>query len=416
MDTATSWLKLLSLVFIDVIALGGNFLMLVIGLRNNLLRTNQNAFIFNMALSDFLQAVFIMPSAIFSISSKYWVLGKSWCNLFAILKVMFTLSSVYSLSGISIIRYFHVVHRARYMSSWRGAIICIVFSWFMSILLSVTPLLGWGQMGFEDGKEVCTVLFQLNLSHTLTIFTTGLFLNIIVMIGCYICIFKKLRRSNLTVQRRSIIRDRTCTMTIWTDEISIYQRSQDKSTGQKSAKNLNINGSNDLHTALSHINNQRNQKPELIEYAEKLKRDKASSQPKKQSRDRTRSLRKPRRIISMEERTLDDLNIRTKQKVNRRLKIIRRFSPKEFSLLKTVFIIIIVFTFCWMPYVIFNLMRLFGLVGNINSVDTVTMWLGFLNSAANPVMYGVLNKQFRKAMKTVFWSNRQRRSSEPKTS
>ena len=76
--------------------------------------------------------------------------------------------------------------------------------------------------------------------------------------------------------------------------------------------------------------------------------------------------------------------------------------PKtEMNLLKTICAIVVVFVCCWLPYVSFNMIRMFGWSADNNAADTTTMWLGFINSAVNPVIYGVMNKQFRNAMKKV---------------
>ena len=72
-----------------------------------------------MAFADFLQGLLIMPSALVSVYSAEWILGIFACKIFAVMKVAITLASIYSLSGISLQRYFYVVKRTERMNKYK---------------------------------------------------------------------------------------------------------------------------------------------------------------------------------------------------------------------------------------------------------------------------------------------------------
>lgn len=379
------WCKVFSLVLIDMIALCGNFTVILVGYRTRSLRTFQNAFIFNMAFSDFLQGLFIMPSAIINSYYGMWRFGERTCAMFGVLKTLFTLSSVYSLSGISIVRYFYIVKKTPYMNTMKSTVLCIAVSWFISLFLSTTPLFGWGYLGFEDGKEVCTVYFHKSSTHTITVFTTALFLNIVIMTFCYVQIFCKLRSS------RSVLnKDDRLTMNLKMRGIIPVLNEENENEERK------------IPQALHHHHLRQQQYLSRV-----MSYDSAGSQassPQILTKRNGQNLSYSNPVFFSKRKNFHRNTIVIPDNVRNLTSItgsVRSLTTKEFSLLKTIFIIIVVFVCCWTPYVLFNTIRTFELVGNINSVDTVTMWLGFLNSATNPVIYGVLNKQFRRGMKKL---------------
>ncbi|XP_057290456.1 5-hydroxytryptamine receptor 1-like [Hydractinia symbiolongicarpus] len=348
---AVAWFKFISLLLIDLTALCGNLIMLAVATRNTSLRKFQNAFIFNMAFADLLDAVFIMPSALINIWHGGWVYAETTCDIFAVMKVTVTLVSVYSLSGISLQRYFYIVKSTKKLNSYSSATIGIATVWILSIFLSVTPFLNWGIFGFEDGKEVCTVLFHLTPSHTLTVFMTGLVLNAMIMLFCYGMIFQTLLRS----QRRTRSKK--------------YRKCGDSLKP------------NELVT-----NNNTNYLPEKLRV--------------EQTND------KPANTVLYELKvhnvSTESIKSNTPRELPLKYSIYKTLSSaREQRLLKTIAVVIVVFLCCWTPYVVFNLVRAYHKIEDINSVDTITMWLGFANSAANPLIYGLLNKQFKTAMKNV---------------
>ncbi|XP_057290381.1 dopamine D2-like receptor [Hydractinia symbiolongicarpus] len=349
-----TWIKITSLLAINFTALFGNILLLMIGMRNKSLRSFQNAFIFNMAFADFLQAVFIMPTASINLFKHKWDFSKISCDIFAILKVVFTLVSVYSLAGISLQRYFFVVKRKVKVNNFRIVLIGVAVIWGTSFLLSITPLFNWGVFGFEDGKEVCTVQFHLTPSHTLVVFTTGLLFNVFVMLFCYVMIYKTLICSK---RKLSIAKDNSCT-TEAVQSVIINVRPLDKS--------------GDLPPFFTTRN-------------DPLIRD-ANSRARNNVPISSNLTANQSKVIAS---------------VRKEHKSISSLTKKELRLLKTIAVVIAVFLCCWTPYTILNLLRAFKMVGNLNSMDTLTMWLGFANSAFNPVIYGVLNNQFKKAIKEI---------------
>ncbi|KAF2364311.1 G protein-coupled receptor rhodopsin-like [Trinorchestia longiramus] len=66
----------------------------------------------------------------------------------------------------------------------------------------------------------------------------------------------------------------------------------------------------------------------------------------------------------------------------------RGLIPKaKVKTVKMTLVIVVVFILCWSPYIVFDLLQVFGLAPNNQALATLMQSLAPLNSAANPVIY-----------------------------
>lgn len=78
------------------------------------------------------------------------------------------------------------------------------------------------------------------------------------------------------------------------------------------------------------------------------------------------------------------------------------------KIIKMLFLVVALFTLCWLPYVINKLLNIFPPRPDYVPPDLfvfVGNFLGLLNSVANPLVYAVLNKNFRTAFKNLLRCN-----------
>ncbi|XP_012882290.1 PREDICTED: trace amine-associated receptor 4 [Dipodomys ordii] len=73
-------------------------------------------------------------------------------------------------------------------------------------------------------------------------------------------------------------------------------------------------------------------------------------------------------------------------------------SKKESKATKTLSIVMGVFVLCWMPFFILTITDPFINFSTTEDLYNVFLWLGYLNSTFNPIIYGMFYPWFRKAL------------------
>ncbi|CAF3697573.1 unnamed protein product [Rotaria sp. Silwood1] len=78
---------------------------------------------------------------------------------------------------------------------------------------------------------------------------------------------------------------------------------------------------------------------------------------------------------------------------------------RERRLSRTLGIIISVFLLCWLPFFVVYILSAFIDVSIYvkEPLPTLALWLGYINSACNPIIYTVFNVEFRTAFKRLFY-------------
>lgn len=78
---------------------------------------------------------------------------------------------------------------------------------------------------------------------------------------------------------------------------------------------------------------------------------------------------------------------------------------RERRLSRTLGIIISVFLLCWLPFFVFYILSAFIDVSLYveEPLPTLILWLGYINSACNPLIYTAFNVEFRTAFKRLLF-------------
>jgi hypothetical protein len=85
---------------------------------------------------------------------------------------------------------------------------------------------------------------------------------------------------------------------------------------------------------------------------------------------------------------------------------------RERRLSRTLGIIISVFLLCWLPFFVVYILAAFIEVSEYikEPIPTFILWLGYINSAVNPLIYTVFNVEFRTAFKRLLFRRINRNS------
>lgn len=90
----------------------------------------------------------------------------------------------------------------------------------------------------------------------------------------------------------------------------------------------------------------------------------------------------------------------------------KQISTAEARITKTLAIVLICFVSCWLPFFIIYIIR--SLLNDPSLIPDLVMdsfiWLGYLNSCMNPIIYLIVNVNFRNSLKELFNQIPQQRS------
>ncbi len=81
----------------------------------------------------------------------------------------------------------------------------------------------------------------------------------------------------------------------------------------------------------------------------------------------------------------------------------RREITAEARVTRSLAVVIGCFICCWLPFFTLYIIRAVCLCLSFNAIEFF-VWLGYSNSSINPLLYAILNKNFRLAFKNIFIS------------
>ena len=123
----------------------GNLLVGLALLRNPRLRTVSNCLIGNLALSDFLLALTVLPlSAAYECLGR-WMFGRLACDAWLVIDVLYCTASIWNLCVIAADRFTATMFPIWYRDqrSAGRAVVYVVFVWVVATATCVPPMIGW---------------------------------------------------------------------------------------------------------------------------------------------------------------------------------------------------------------------------------------------------------------------------------
>ncbi|XP_045117119.1 alpha-2Db adrenergic receptor-like [Portunus trituberculatus] len=424
----------------------GNMLVIVAIATEKTLNSLTNWFIASLAVADLLLGLLIMPFSLANLLMGYWVFGDLWCELHAAIDVLLSTASINNICLISLDRYWSITRTVDYMKKRtpQRAIAMIVFVWVFSGLVSIPPLLGWKQTRPQDLFPKCTVSDE--LSYVIYSALGSFYIPSCIMIFVYIRIFyaAKARARRGLARSRPITRRGTPSAALYahigaghragllTKKVLVYhlrihedmeaandeakegEGAPSKTKQQDARETWDETGKGVRHAGEGAAqpltepqphgaspkggppHNQTANAKSGVQPAAPVPPP-AAEHPRKVRPPPIRTLTKPRREL------IDVGRVSTKildlEKVKKRL---ARKKEKRATLILG--LIMGSFIACWLPF--FLLYLLVPLCPSCHIPDHgfhIAFWLGYMNSACNPVIYTIFNKDFRQAFRKILF-------------
>ncbi|KAH8878177.1 Octopamine receptor 2 [Schistosoma japonicum] len=165
---------IISIIFLCIILLTviGNALVFAALFRFKKLRSTSNLLIGNLALSDLLLAITVLPFSATTDATGVWLFGPMMCDVWLTIDVFYCTASVWGLVTIAFDRFTATTFPIWYRGNQnRRRVICyMLFVWILSGLICLPGLLGWGSKEFDKNRN--------NASIIITYLSPGIFQNL----------------------------------------------------------------------------------------------------------------------------------------------------------------------------------------------------------------------------------------------
>ncbi|BES96597.1 adrenoceptor alpha [Nesidiocoris tenuis] len=417
---------------IIIAAVLGNALVIISVVRHRKLRIITNYYVVSLAMADLLVALCAMTfNASVELSGGVWMFGPFMCDVWNSLDVYFSTASILHLCCISVDRYYAIVRPLQYPITMTHRTVSLMLAnvWTLPALISFTPIfLGWYTTPEHarykrDHPDECA--FVVNNYYAIVSSCISFWIPGIVMITMYYRIYKEAVRQREALSRTSsniILNsihqhrrghphytprllppssegfDRGSVST--GDRGSVDRGGGDRSGDPPSPATLSSDpdsrhssgtSTTPLPVKPAQLNSNGNAKWYTVPEIE-------GSPDLKEPPDKP-SVHSPRQDhVHFVEPDAESFNS------NKRSTIRSASSWRtEHKAARTLGIIMGVFLLCWLPFFLWYVIT--SLCGDAcycpDLVVSVLFWIGYFNSALNPLIYAYFNRDFREAFKNT---------------
>ncbi|XP_034547651.1 G-protein coupled receptor 84-like [Notolabrus celidotus] len=340
----------------------GNLMTILAFALDSRLRTRFNVLIINLAVADLLYCTILQPISVDSYLHLRWRSGQLWCRIFGLLLFLSNSVSIITLCLVALSRYLLVAKRAVFdrIFSNNGLVLLLMSTWALG-LVSFGPL--WSVYVFVP--QVCTCSFHRTRGRPYT--TILLFFYFFIGLG-FVGIFYLLIYRRVMIASKALLRYR-------------FSRRSSRKKPVIASQGTNDSGveSGIANTCSSEISSQLEQAEYKIETTCKNNSAIASesSAAKNCSSDIVPATPAPTTSAP---------------------------SPKSASLgddgefkrvTRMCFTVFLCFVLCFVPFILLNIADKNNKAPHVLHMFSAN--LTWLNSCINPILYAVMNRQFRQA-------------------
>ncbi|KAL0979543.1 hypothetical protein UPYG_G00186380 [Umbra pygmaea] len=211
LNDAASIIYVVLELLIAMLSVLGNVLVCWAVCLNSNLQTITNFFVVSLALADIAVGVLGIPFAI--IISTGFCSNFYGCLFIACFVLVLTQSSIFSLLAIAIDRYIAIKIPLRYNSLVTGqrAKGIIAICWVLSIIIGLTPMLGWNQFPVEQNKTCAPGLMECLFERVVVMdymvyfnFFACVLIPLLLMLVIYLRIFMAARHQLKLIELKAV--------------------------------------------------------------------------------------------------------------------------------------------------------------------------------------------------------------------
>ncbi|XP_026472005.1 tyramine receptor 1 [Ctenocephalides felis] len=376
----------------------GNVLVILSVFTYKPLRIVQNFFIVSLAVADLTVALLVLPFNVAVSILGRWEFGIHLCKMWLTCDVLCCTSSILNLCAIALDRYWAITDPIDYAQkrTLERVLLMIAGVWGLSLIISSPPVLGWNDWPDEFTADTLCELTQQQgyvIYSSLGSFYIPLFIMTIVYIEIYIATKRRLRKRTRAAKLNTMAtRQRAQTPPQDRDSVSSetnHNEHPDQGDGKnndkvkkKKHKKKRVQESTARSDSLTEHHEHSSCSPVQGVSGNPGPAENTGQNPVLLSVPAP--VKKPPAVYQF---------IEEKQRIS---------LSKERRAARTLGIIMGVFVVCWLPFFLMYVILPFcpKCCTTKKLINFIT-WLGYINSALNPIIYTIFNLEYRRAFKKL---------------
>ncbi|XP_035273321.1 D(4) dopamine receptor-like [Anguilla anguilla] len=352
-DTYYNFPALIFGILLTIVIICGNVLVCLSVYTENALKTTTNYFIVSLAVADLLLAVLVLPLFVYSeFQGGVWALNMTLCDGLMTMDVMLCTASIFNLCAISIDRFIAVSVPLNYNRKYvdQRQIILLSGTWVLALAVASPVIFGINNVPHRDPRE-CKLEDD---NYIIYSSVCSFFIPCPIMLLLYCGMFRGLRRWEEA--RRAKLRS----------SMEACRKLQEAAAGLPPLSGLPPPLPPVIECDLDDAQ---------LEELENFSPPGCPASP------------------GYKDIPLPSVSGSRAPTQRKRAKI----NSRERKAMRVLPVVVGVFLFCWTPFFVVHIMRALCNSCEISpSLMSIVTWLGYVNSAINPIIYTVFNTEFRK--------------------
>ncbi|XP_059161633.1 histamine H2 receptor-like [Physella acuta] len=189
--------------------IAGNAMVLVVIVRHKGMRTRTNLFLVNLAVADMLVGAMVIPFTITTLLEHGWIFSKAVCLFNGWMNAICLVTSIHTLMYISIHKYFSIVRPLHNPLTLKYIVSMMVAAWLWAAVVATLNIM-FLKVEYKPGTSQCGPLYPHNtetyIIHVI-IQITCLILPFIILVFCYVKIFREIKALSKRLRAHSSAED-----------------------------------------------------------------------------------------------------------------------------------------------------------------------------------------------------------------
>uniref|UniRef100_A0A8K9V452 G-protein coupled receptors family 1 profile domain-containing protein n=1 Tax=Oncorhynchus mykiss TaxID=8022 RepID=A0A8K9V452_ONCMY len=361
----------------------GNVLVCLSVLTERSLKTATNYFIISLSVADLLLAVLVLPLYVYSeFLGGIWTLSTYICDALMTMDVMLCTASILNLCAISVDRYIAVVVPLKYNRNQFSLrqLVLITATWVLSLGVASPVIFGLNQVPGRD-PTVCKLE---NDSFVVYSSVCSFFVPCPVMLFLYYWMFRGLRRWSSGRRRSQLTRGGKRGLSLHLCSALQRENAGVRAGAKEKVVYLMPSGLSPMSPSTVSMPS-----PTATPGVEGKQQDgvgagMAESDP-----------------MTTQIESVSDAD--PTEKPPRQGRSRKENGGRERKAMKVLPVVVGVFLACWTPFFVVHVTNVLCVSCKISpTLISVVTWLGYVNSAVNPIIYTAFNAEFRNVFHKLF--------------